>query len=162
MSQNYTTLAKKLLKINGIMADFPPKKNYNLLDIIEYSNPSGDGFAFCIFESSDNQFALQVYNGTTEQGFLPLLSNQQVDQNGYRYVVNKQVKDLDATKFSLVGVDEKEEYIDVFLYAKVNEESEEYLWYGKQEFLDVIESQLSEYEDFNFELVKNFVCKKDR
>jgi hypothetical protein len=161
MSQNYIDLAKKLLKINAVEDMFPAKENYNLLDIIEYSSPSGDGFVLCIIESVENQYALQVYNGTNDQGFLPLLSNQQVDQNGYYYRVNGQLNLIKNDQFDLVGIDEKKDSLDVFLSAKVDKESEEYLWYGKQEFLDVIESQLSEYEDFDFDLIKNYIERKN-
>lgn len=157
MNHSYEEIAKKFLKINAMEDMFPAKKSYNLLDIIEYSSPSGDGYVFCVFKSQDNQYALMTYNGTTKQGFLPLLSNQQVDQNGYTYIVNGEHKDLGNDSFKLIGVDEQEKEMNVFLFANVDEKSEEYLWYDKKECISTMESQMDEFEGMNLEIIKKYL-----
>jgi hypothetical protein len=154
-------LIAQLTKINGLDSDLEVKENYDLLDLISHSDPCGDGGVYCIFETEDKLFSLQTYNGTSDRGFMPLLSNQQVDKNGYAYWVNNELTNLENNVFNLIDTkgyvsEYDDERLDIFLTGKVSKKSEEYLWYSKQDFLDIIESQLEEFPGFDFEIVKKF------
>jgi hypothetical protein len=158
---NINQLLERLIKVNGFADDLEIKTQYNILDLIKYSDPSGDGSIYCIFENKDGLFALQVYNGTTDKGFMPLFSNQQVSEKGYNYTVEGVFTDLDNSNFDLIGSCEyisfENECINIFLRAKVEKQSDDYLWYSKQEFLDIIESQLDEFPGFDFAIIKKAV-----
>jgi hypothetical protein len=159
--QNHQNLAQKLIEINGVESIFATKETYTLLDLIEYSDPSGNGYVYCLFEAPDGEYALQVYSSTNEKGFLPILSNQQVDNSGYNYIVGGVNKPLKDNDFDLLGEFEQKDILGIILIAKVNEKSEEFLWYPAQDFLTIIESQLANFDDLDFELIKQFIVKRN-